>query len=106
MVSRPMILGVWLGLVLAVGGCAESSEEPAPLPGAAAPAAPDSAPQQEQEDLSAAMAQAVSAIEYADANDIGLMARFHFATHTGDFDRARAFYRAIGYTTGTGGSTF
>ena len=103
MVSRPMILGVWLGLVLAVGGCAESSEEPAPLPGAAAPAAPDSAPQQEQEDLSAAMAHAVSAIEYADANDIGLMARFHFATHTGDFDRARAFYRAIGYTTGTGG---
>ena len=33
-------------------------------------------------------------------NDIGLMARFHFATHTVDFDRARAFYRMLGYTEG------
>jgi catechol 2,3-dioxygenase-like lactoylglutathione lyase family enzyme len=36
-------------------------------------------------------------------NDIGILARIHFATHTPDFDRARAFYRAIGYTTGMGG---
>ena len=33
-------------------------------------------------------------------NDIGLMARFHFATHTRDFDKARAFYRRLGYTGG------
>jgi len=36
-------------------------------------------------------------------NDIGLMARFHFATHTRDFDKARAFYRRLGYTEGQGG---
>jgi catechol 2,3-dioxygenase-like lactoylglutathione lyase family enzyme len=30
--------------------------------------------------------------------DIGLVARFHFATHTPDFDRSREFYRKIGYT--------
>lgn len=37
------------------------------------------------------------------SKDIGLMARFHFATHTRDFDKARAFYRKLGYTEGTGG---
>jgi len=35
--------------------------------------------------------------ELAD-NDIGLMARFHFATHTRNFDKARDFYRKLGYT--------
>lgn len=37
------------------------------------------------------------------ADDIGIMARFHFATHTRDFDKARAFYRKLGYTEGMGG---
>ncbi|MBM4382579.1 MAG: VOC family protein [Deltaproteobacteria bacterium] len=36
-------------------------------------------------------------------DDIGLVARIHFATHTPDFDRARAFYRQLGYTTGVSG---
>ncbi|MFT7654040.1 MAG: catechol 2,3-dioxygenase-like lactoylglutathione lyase family enzyme [Limisphaerales bacterium] len=36
-------------------------------------------------------------------NDIGLLARIHFATHTADFDRARAFYRELGYTEGITG---
>ena len=36
-------------------------------------------------------------------NDIGLVARFHFATHTKDFDKAREFYRMLGYTNGRGG---
>ena len=31
------------------------------------------------------------------------MARFHFATHTKDFDKAREFYRMLGYTDGIGG---
>lgn len=35
--------------------------------------------------------------------DIGLIARFHFATHTPDFDRAREFYRKLGYTEGMSG---
>jgi len=36
-------------------------------------------------------------------DDIGLIRRIHFATHTSDFDRARAFYRMLGYTGGIGG---
>jgi len=36
-------------------------------------------------------------------NDIGLMTRIHFATQTRDFDKARAFYRKLGYTEGQGG---
>jgi catechol 2,3-dioxygenase-like lactoylglutathione lyase family enzyme len=36
-------------------------------------------------------------------DDIGLMTRIHFATHTKDFDAARAFYRKLGYTGGQGG---
>ncbi len=35
--------------------------------------------------------------------DIGLIARYHFATHTPDFDRSRAFYRKLGYTEGRSG---
>ncbi len=34
--------------------------------------------------------------------DISIMSRFHFATHTLDFERAREFYRQIGYTGGFG----
>lgn len=36
-------------------------------------------------------------------DDIGLIARFHFATATRDFDKEREFYRMIGYTAGQGG---
>lgn len=36
-------------------------------------------------------------------DDIGIAARYHFATHTGDFDRAREFYRKLGWTEGIGG---
>lgn len=36
-------------------------------------------------------------------DDIGLLARIHFATHTPDFDRARAFYRMLGYSAGVSG---
>ncbi|MGE3743650.1 MAG: hypothetical protein AB7I59_29600, partial [Geminicoccaceae bacterium] len=36
-------------------------------------------------------------------DDIGLIRRIHFATHTPDFDRARAFYRMLGYTDGITG---
>jgi catechol 2,3-dioxygenase-like lactoylglutathione lyase family enzyme len=36
-------------------------------------------------------------------DDIGLVARIHFATHTPDFDRARAFYRMLGWTGGVSG---
>ncbi len=42
-------------------------------------------------------------VEYTSEHDIGLMARVHFATHTPDFDRARAFYRMLGYTQGMSG---
>ncbi|MEQ8690284.1 MAG: VOC family protein [Pseudomonadales bacterium] len=36
-------------------------------------------------------------------DDIGLLARIHYATHTPDFDRAREFYRQLGYTEGVSG---
>ena len=42
-------------------------------------------------------------IEFRSDDDIGLFARVHFATHTPDFDRARAFYRKLGYTSGMSG---
>ncbi len=42
-------------------------------------------------------------IELTSPNDIGLVARIHFATHTPDFDRSRAFYRMLGYTGGMSG---
>ena len=60
------------------------------LPGAAAVASERISPE-------------VPAVDYESADDIGLMARFHFATHTVDFDRARAFYRKLGYTEGISG---
>jgi len=39
-------------------------------------------------------------ITFRSESDIGLWARFHFATHTPDFERARAFYRMLGFTGG------
>ena len=45
---------------------------------------------------------ALAEFEFASETDIGLLARVHFATHTTDFDRARAFYRMLGYTEGRG----
>ncbi|MFP6836299.1 MAG: VOC family protein [Pseudomonadales bacterium] len=42
-------------------------------------------------------------LEALPADDIGLMARVHFATQTRDFDKSRAFYRTLGYTAGQGG---
>ena len=44
-----------------------------------------------------------SAVTFKSDKDIGIMARFHFATHTKDFDKAREFYRMLGYTAGQGG---
>lgn len=42
-------------------------------------------------------------VEYESEDDIGLVARVHFATHTPDFDRAWAFYQMLGYSTGRSG---
>ena len=53
--------------------------------------------------LPSRMGDLSSMVELESQNDIGLMARFHFATHTRDFDKARAFYRMLGYTDGVGG---
>ncbi len=36
----------------------------------------------------------------AQTDQVGLAARIHFNTQTADFDRARAFYRLLGYTRG------
>ena len=58
---------------------------------------------QEQDRSERRIAPLPSAGEFQSDNDIGLVARFHFATHTPDFDRSRAFYRMLGYTEGMGG---
>ena len=54
-------------------------------------------------ELEERMESLATTIDLQSENDIGLMARFHFATHTKDFDKARAFYRMLGYTDGIGG---
>lgn len=103
---RALGLASIIAAALLAAGCGEPTQRadaPADLPADTAPAAPAAAETPPEDDLSAVMAQAATAIEYQDDDDIGLMARFHFATHTKDFDAARAFYRSIGYTEGTGG---
>ena len=50
-----------------------------------------------------ALVSAPPAIEYESDQDIGLVARIHFATHTPDFDRAWEFYQMLGYSTGASG---
>ncbi|MFT4822785.1 MAG: catechol 2,3-dioxygenase-like lactoylglutathione lyase family enzyme [Halioglobus sp.] len=44
-----------------------------------------------------------STTKFDSDDDIGLVGRYHFATHTRDFDKARAFYRKLGYTEGVSG---
>jgi len=70
--------------------------EPA-APAAAEPAAPE--PQWSPPSASDLTSEMPALAE----DDIGLLARFHFATHTADFDHARAFYRMLGYTEGMSG---
>ncbi len=43
------------------------------------------------------------AVQFSADDDIGLVGRYHFATHTRDFDTAREFYRMLGWTDGVGG---
>jgi catechol 2,3-dioxygenase-like lactoylglutathione lyase family enzyme len=75
-----MRLAVFLALfVIAIPCAAAPAEDPPLIP-----------------DLSA-MVQGLA------ADDIGLMARVHFATQTRDFDKSREFYRKLGYTAGQGG---
>jgi catechol 2,3-dioxygenase-like lactoylglutathione lyase family enzyme len=52
----------------------------------------------ERQQLASEMAAPV--IEFQSEEDIGLIARLHFATHTADFQSTRAFYRTLGYTQG------
>ena len=99
-IRSALVLGLVVSFVLAGGEY--RAHAAAQSPGSGESRAGQSSTPNDDE-LAASMAQAVSAIEYADDQDIGLMARFHFATHTKDFDQARAFYRSIGYTEGTGG---
>lgn len=74
-------------------GAAHASEEP----GAEQPAAEDGKPAAPRSPFQ------LPPIEFKSPDDIGLIARIHFATHTPDFERARAFYRMLGYTTGMSG---
>ncbi len=87
---------LFAALVVFMVGC---SQAPAPASPGGSPEAADG----QATELAAAMARAASNITYRSDRDIGLMARFHFATHTADFERARAFYHMLGFTEGVGG---
>jgi glyoxylase I family protein len=91
-----------LAVGLLLTGCADEPGAPLRAPDADTTEVVQSSVPNDDE-LATVMAQASAAIEYVDERDIGLMARFHFATHTKDFDQARAFYHSLGYTEGTGG---
>ena len=64
-----------------------------------------SSPESQAADVTTAIVEQYIDDKPAASNDqdIGLVARFHFATHTPDFDRSREFYRKLGYTEGRSG---
>jgi catechol 2,3-dioxygenase-like lactoylglutathione lyase family enzyme len=64
-----------------------------------------SQPQPQTADVTTAIVDQYLADKPATSSDqdIGLLARFHFATHTPDFDKSREFYRKLGYTEGRSG---
>ena len=84
-------------------GLNETATSAATATEAAAATATETNNSENQDSLNTRMDTASSAITLQSETDIGLMARFHFATHTKDFDKARAFYRMLGYTDGIGG---
>ena len=91
-----------IGILGSLGACtsADLSAESA----AAASTESSIEPSIEQEDsLDSRMESFATSVTLESEQDIGLMARFHFATHTKDFDKAREFYRMLGYTDGIGG---
>ena len=77
------LLGALMLVAAAATAQAQTAEEPPPAP----PGFPD-------------LSQLLATL--AD-DDLGLIARVHFATHTNDFQRAREFYRKLGYSQGMGG---
>ena len=96
-----LLLVSWLFAGL-VSGCAmqpQSEITVSESTAEAAPASTDSAPPSREN----ALRMAIEAMGELAPDDIGLLVRVHYATHTPDFDRARAFYRTLGYTEGVTG---
>ena len=92
-----------LGLLLLVGCAAESpsQEEPADVPAEVEQELQAEA-ESETVETSTLRLQVPQIGDLAE-DDIGMMARVHYATHTPDFDRSRTFYRTLGYTEGVTG---
>lgn len=88
-ISRHMLTAFCFSAVFFTSACAATSEESSEYKSAST-------------ELNDAF-QVGTELAYNDDSDIGLIARYHFATHTADFDKARAFYRMLGYTEGIGG---
>ena len=65
--------------------------------------ASESVPQEQEMTGTSTLQLQAPQLTNLDDDDIGMMARIHYATHTIDFDRARAFYRTLGYTEGVTG---
>ena len=96
---------IYVAMVLGLLGCGanESTNEtatdaPAREVSGAAPEAPE-----EPTTGTSTLRLQVPQIKNLAPDDIGLLARVHYATHTPDFDRAREFYRKLGYTKGVTG---
>lgn len=83
--------------VLCLAAC-----EAVPVQGDATASAPTAETQEQTTGTSTLRLQAPQLADLGPL-DIGLLARIHYATHTPDFDRSRAFYRALGYTEGVTG---
>lgn len=93
--------GILAGVVLTmVAGCASGPEAEPPPQDPAPPPASNAQPIQNAMADPAVVAQLEALVKALPPDDIGLLARIHYATHTPDFDRARAFYRTLGYTQG------
>ena len=88
-----LLLTAWVGACSPEQAAPESQEMPAAQPQAAA----------SEQSLGDSLDLTPPPVDYRSDTDIGLLARVHFATHTVDFDRARSFYRALGYTQGVSG---
>ena len=108
---RPLFPFLLMTMLLAVSGCGTPERDAAVAP-QQSDVAPTDVEQGETDQAPVASAEAdngsalrlaAPAIEGLADDDVGLLARIHFATHTPDFDRARAFYRELGYTEGITG---
>ena len=90
------LLGIIAVLAASLGAAAEQT-----APDATATANEQAPP--DQQEAPPQMPDLRAMLQGLADEDIGLLARVHYATHTNDFDRSREFYRKLGWTGGMSG---